>query len=110
MSKSKEVGQARRPNSFFDRDKGELKGCVYSDGPINVYNKLNFGPKSVSTPRKHQHALKKKEKLNFLPILPSASLRRQQQLANSLKSRQARSTSTPFVTCPTHPDGAQNSS
>ncbi|PNX71430.1 hypothetical protein L195_g027309, partial [Trifolium pratense] len=92
LSKSEDLGLSHKSNFLNSNVSGGivgLKGGVYSDGPRSVYNKLNNGPqyhnnskKSLST---HKHTGK-------APLfLPSASLRKQQQLASSLKSRKQNS-------------------
>ncbi|GAU26277.1 hypothetical protein TSUD_224690 [Trifolium subterraneum] len=81
-------------------------GCVYSDGPRSVYQKLNSGPfEFIPTPNK----LRKQERrvLNCNFTLPSASLCRKQQLCNSLNSRSVRSKVTKPIDHSHRSDGKQ---
>ncbi|CAJ2645074.1 unnamed protein product [Trifolium pratense] len=108
LSNSENLGRTHKPNSLCYRDsggKGERKRGVYSDGPRQVYNKLNYDPKSFNTPHKKKFTHKNKGKALQTVIPPSASLRKQHQLVQSLISRNSTARSSSSVVRPAHSNG-----
>ncbi|CAJ2632672.1 unnamed protein product [Trifolium pratense] len=93
LTQSENLGRAIKSTNWNDRvkgGKGEVKGGVYSDGPRNVYNRLNCSPISQDLSNAISSSLrknKKTQKTQKTLVLPSASLRLQHQLAQSIKSR-----------------------
>jgi hypothetical protein len=88
-SRSVEMGQSKPIIQRVSDHGGKVvsKGGVYSDGPRAVYHNLVNGP--------FKHNLAKKVHDNT--ILPSASLRKQQQMVQSLSSRHSKSFSSKSV-------------
>ncbi|MCH95089.1 DUF4283 domain protein, partial [Trifolium medium] len=108
--KSEDLGHNVKSNSLIGGDcggSGELKGGVYSDGPRSVYNKLNKGPKSTYPSRKKRHVKKHRENSFQTLILPSASLRKQQQLGRNLNSRYSNSISSKSAKHPSNSTQSQ---
>jgi hypothetical protein len=63
------------------------KEGMYSDGPQNVYNKLNPEPCPLNNSKSFPTATKNKE-LQYVPIfLPSTTLRKHHSMVHSLKAR-----------------------
>jgi hypothetical protein len=93
ISCSEDLGRARQSNGV-----GQVKqGGVYSDGSRSVYNKLVGGP-SLHVLDNPASVKKKQKNLNTSSsVLPSASLRKKQQLARSLISRKPHSMSVDRV-------------
>ncbi|GAU33427.1 hypothetical protein TSUD_380630 [Trifolium subterraneum] len=95
MTQYEDMGRVRKSSNLNGRVRGglvEVKGGVYSDGPRSVYNKLNLSPISQNLATAVPDNTKKHQKMGMksrqqLPVLPSASLRRQHHLAMSMKSR-----------------------
>jgi hypothetical protein len=90
-TKSEDVGILNKPNLSYEVSsggKGGLKGGVYSDGPRGVYDFLNKGQKLLS-PTTNKNTTTQKKKTNLPVCPPSASLRRQQQLARSFSIRKS---------------------
>jgi hypothetical protein len=96
ISHSEDVGRASK--SFVKSDMGQArKGGVYSDGPRSVYNKLVSGPCLNEFVCQTSAKKKQKHTNNSSHVLPSASLRKQHQLAKSLNSRKSLSVSSTSV-------------
>ncbi|MCH85835.1 hypothetical protein A2U01_0006687, partial [Trifolium medium] len=109
LSNSEPLGRSHKPNSLCFKDsggKGERNRGVYSDGPRHVYNKLNSDPKPNKTPLKKKASQKKKGKAQQSVNLPSASLRKQHQLVQSLFSRNSTSRSSSSGVRPAQFNGA----
>jgi hypothetical protein len=93
ISCSENLGQVNKSVSAQQRvDSGTRQartGGVYSDGPRLVYNKLVNGP--ILNVNDNQTPAKKKQRSSINPsmVLPSASLRKKQQLARSINSRKS---------------------
>jgi hypothetical protein len=109
LTQSENLGCAPKPNFLMvsaGGGKGGSKGGVYSDGPRNVYKKLNWDP-NINTPS----VKKKNTGAKELP-LPSASLRTQHRLAQALgsKSRKPQSNASSSNTRPTKQGVAPGSS
>ncbi|MCH86657.1 hypothetical protein A2U01_0007516 [Trifolium medium] len=92
------LGEPISPNVRANGGFVELKGGVYQDGPDVAYNKLKNDPLPHHVQTKNVSGVASSKKQNvYVPssskkipnslILPSASLRKQNQLVSSLKTR-----------------------
>jgi hypothetical protein len=102
LTKSEQLGRVSKPIlSPMSKSEGKekVKGGVYSDGPRVVYNTLNGDACPPCSPKNRQGVKKIKGIYSQNSVLPSASLRLQQQLLRSFKYRKSTSSSIPSVAC-----------
>jgi hypothetical protein len=102
------MGRVSKPILLKENESGRLverKGGVYSDGPRSVYNKLVNGPPLKPIVKQTDFRKKQLNVFNSASVLPSSSLRKQQQLVRSINSRKSNSTSANSVTGVNMSDG-----
>jgi hypothetical protein len=88
------VGLASKPNLFSVRGEGKgesKKGGVYCNGPRGVYEMLTTNSLPIEISSQNQKLKKRKGKISTSTFPPSASLRRQHQMAKSLSCRNSHS-------------------